>query len=120
MSDKIAKLLTHEEANNFCAWLQDELTEKEIDIKELNLQNGMLKISCEQKAGLLESCEIALNERDQQNEALLAQLERIRELAKSYMNPNLAYLSEGEAASLDGKEDFAEDVLEILKDQPTE
>lgn len=47
-------------------------------LNELNLQNGLLQISCEQKAGLLESCETALNERDQQNESLLAQVEGLR------------------------------------------
>jgi hypothetical protein len=67
----------------------------------------------------LEEADIAWNTRasDQQNEALLAQVERIRELAKRYMNPALAYLPESEAKWLEGKEDFADDVLEILNDQ---
>lgn len=49
---------------------------------------------------------------------LSANIHELRGLANGYINPNLAYLSNSEAGYLDGKEDLAEDVLHIINKSP--
>ena len=56
----------------------------EAEVKELNHKLDMSCITVETKARLLNSCEIALTERDEQNEALEARVAKAKELACEY------------------------------------